>query len=181
MSTRRTDRMSDLSFRMMALVFRLIDLVYPRVDQRVGKFGIQPGVTLVDYGCGPGRHTVRFSKLVGPDGKVYAVDVQELAIQTVASKMQKERLTNIVPVLADGYHSGLPEHIADVVCALDMFFGVKEPTTFLGELKRITKPGGILIIDDGHQPRQATRDKILASGHWRIEEETSDHLRCRPM
>jgi hypothetical protein len=34
-------------------------------------------------------------------------------------------------VLAHGYNSGLPEHIADVVCALDMFFGVKEPTTFL--------------------------------------------------
>ena len=181
MSTRRTDRMSDLSFRMMALVFRLIDLVYPRVDQRVGKFGIQPGVTLVDYGCGPGRYTVRFARLVGPDGKVYAVDVQELAIQAVTRKMQTEGLTNIVPVLAHGYNSGLPDHLADVVCALDMFFGVKEPTTFLGELKRIIKSDGTLIIDDGHQRRKTTKDKIMASGCWRIEEEMADHLKCRPV
>jgi ubiquinone/menaquinone biosynthesis C-methylase UbiE len=181
MSKRQTDRMSDLSFRMMTLVFNLIDLVSPRVDRRVGKFGIQPGVTLVDYGCGPGRYTVRFARLVGPEGKVYAVDVQELAIQAVTHKMQQEGLTNIVPVLAHGYNSGLPEHVADVACALDMFFGVKEPTTLLGELKRITRPDGMLIIDDGHQPRQATRDKILASGYWRIEEETDDHLKCRPV
>jgi ubiquinone/menaquinone biosynthesis C-methylase UbiE len=104
-----------------------------------------------------------------------------LAIQTVTRKIDNEGLTNIVPVLAHGYHSGLPDHVADVVCAIDMFFGVKEPTTFLGELKRIAKTDGTLIIDDGHQPRKTTKEKILASGYWRIQEETRDHLKCRPV
>ena len=180
MSKRRSDRMSDLSFRMMSATFSLIDWVYPRIDQRVVNFGLQPGMTVINYGCGPGRYTLRFSRLVGPSGKVYAVDIHELAIQTVKSKIDKYHLANVIPFLAKGYDSGLPDHIADAVCAIDMFFGVKEPTTFLGELKRIIKPEGILVIDDGHQPRKTTREKILASSYWDIWEETPDHLKCRP-
>jgi ubiquinone/menaquinone biosynthesis C-methylase UbiE len=83
-------------------------------------------------------------------------------------------------VLAPGYDCGLPDRIADVVCALDMFFGIKQPTEFLAELKRITRPDGVLVIDDGHQPREVTKEKILASGLWIIQAETLDHLTCRP-
>ena len=57
--------------------------------------------------------------------------------------------------------------------------GEGEPA-FLGELKRIAKRDGVLIIDDGHQPREETKRKILESGHWAIWEETRDHLKCRP-
>lgn len=88
----RVDRMSDFSFRMMAITFRILDRVWPRMDRRVQQFGIQPGMTVVDYGCGPGRYTRRFSKMVGPDGKVYAVDVQELALEMVKQDMAREGL-----------------------------------------------------------------------------------------
>ncbi len=84
------------------------------------------------------------------------------------------------PILIEGYSSTLPDETADVVCAIDMFFIIKNPTEFLAELKRITKKSGILVIDDGHQPRSATRQKILDSGLWDILEETPDHLKCRP-
>jgi len=67
-----------------------------------------------------------------------------------------------------------------VVCAIDMFFIVKNPTQFLAELRRICKRGGTLIIDDGHQPRSVTKQKILDSGMWDISEETPNHLKCRP-
>jgi len=74
----------------------------------------------------------------------------------------------------------LPDDVADVVCAIDMFFIIKKPTEFLAELKRITKSDGTLVIDDGHQPRDLTKTKILDSGLWDIVEETSDHLKCKP-
>jgi ubiquinone/menaquinone biosynthesis C-methylase UbiE len=134
----------------------------------------------VDYGCGPGRYTMRFSKLVGETGRVYAVDIHQLAVEAVKRKIAEYQLRNVVPVLASGYDSTLPEHTADVVCALDMFFAIQQPAEFLGELKRITRQDGMLIIDDGHQPRAVTRKNILASGHWVIAEETRDHLKCRP-
>ena len=70
--------------------------------------------------------------------------------------------------------------MADMVCALDMSFVIRQPADFLAELRRIAKPDGVLIIDDGHQSRQATRRKILDAGLWNIREETSDHLLCKP-
>lgn len=173
--------MSDISFKLMILAFNLIDFLHPYIDKRVQSFDIQEGMTVVDYGCGPGRYTMHFSKLVGKKGRIYAVDIHELAIESVKRKITRYGFQNISPVLASGYHSDLPDHIADVVCALDMFFAIQQPGQFLGELKRLLKPDGVLIIDDGHQPREVTKKKIRETGLWDIWEETRDHLKCRAM
>ena len=178
---KESEKMSSFSFRLMNLTFRVVDFFFhPYIDKRIKNFGIKEGMTVVDYGCGPGRYTVQFSRIVGETGKVYAVDIHELAIEAVERKIAKDGLGNVKPVLVSGYDSGLPEHFADVVCAIDMFFVIKTPSEFLGELKRIAKSDGMLVIDDGHQSREETRKKILASGHWAIWEETRDHLKCKP-
>lgn len=173
--------MPDIAFRLMSAIMALKDLVYPTIDKRVTAFGIHAGMTVVDYGCGPGRYTIRFAKLVDRGGNVYALDVQPLAIEAVKRQMAAHALDNIVPVLAKGYDTGLPDRIADMVCALDMFFALREPSTFLREVHRITKPEGVLILDDGHQSRQSTLAKVRAAGGWRITEETRDHLKCVPL
>lgn len=172
----RGERMSNLSFRLMTASFALLDRFHPYIDRRVAGFGLPMGATVVDYGCGPGRYTVRFARIVGPKGTVYAVDIQELAVAMVARKAVHAGLDNVVPILARGYGSGLPDHVADVVCALDMFFGIREPTEFLSELHRITKPSGTLILDDGHQTREATKAKVEASRLWLLSLEAPDHL-----
>ena len=179
-SRRRTGTMSNWSFRMMTLFFRVVDFIHPYIDRRVERFGIKEGMTVVDYGCGPGRYTVRLARLVGEKGRIYAVDIHKLAIAAVKRKKEKERLKNVAPILANGYDSTLPENVADVVCAIDMFFAIKNPTEFLRELRRIAKPDGLLVIDDGHQSRSKTKEKILSSACWEIVEETQDHLKCKP-
>ncbi len=172
--------MPNIGFRLMSLIMDFQDFLYPRIGKRVKIFAIAEGMTVVDYGCGPGRYTIRFSKLVGDKGKVYAVDIHELAIKAVKKKMEKYHLRNVEPVLARGYHSGISDHIADRVAAIDMFFSVPDPLTFLEEIHRITKKDGLLIIDDGHQSRKTTKERIISSGCWDIIEETPDHLKCGP-
>ena len=172
--------MPDWSFRLMDLLFHVIDYIHPHIDKRVERFEIKPGLTVVDYGCGPGRYTIRFAKLVGEPGKVFAVDIHKLAIEAVKKKIERYGLKNITPVLADGYRSGLPDNTADLVCAIDMFHMISNTSEFLTELRRIIKNDGILIIDDGHQRRSTTRKAILESGLWEILEETKDHLKCTP-
>lgn len=178
---RKTEKMSNTGFRMMRWTFNIVDFFFPYLKKRIKKFGIEEGMTVVDYGCGPGRYSIEFAKRVGEKGKVYAVDIHELAIEAMKMKIEKMGLRNIEPVLADGYDSRVPGNTADIVCAIDMFFVIKNPAEFLGELKRIIKNDGILVIDDGHQSRSVTKKKILDSGLWNIYEETSDHLKCKPL
>ena len=64
--------------------------------------------------------------------------------------------------------------------ALDMFFGVSDPVALLAELHRILRPEGVLILDDGHQSRQKTLEKLGWSGKWEVEQASRDHLRCTP-
>jgi len=177
---RQTEKMSDSAFKMMAFTFKIVDLIFPYIKRRIRKFGIEEGMTVVDYGCGPGRYSTRFAEIVGEKGKVYALDIHELAIEAVRKKIEKHNIGNIKPILIQGYNSTLSDNAADVVCAIDMFWIIKKPTEFLEELRRIIKRDGILLVDDGHAPREETRDKILNSGIWKIVEETKDHLKCKP-
>ncbi|GAH22746.1 unnamed protein product, partial [marine sediment metagenome] len=74
---RQTDRMSDIGFRSMTLMYKFVDFFYP-FDKRVKMLNIKEGFTVIDYGCGPGRYVGSVSQLVGENGKVYAVDIHRL-------------------------------------------------------------------------------------------------------
>lgn len=181
MINRNNELMSDMDYRLMVFTMDVIDIFFSHLEKRVARFGIEPGMTVVDYGCGPGRYTIFYSRLAGRQGKIYAVDIHQMAIDMVRKKMEKYGLDNVEPMLAKGYNSSLPDGIADMVTAIDMFFAIRDQKAFLAELKRISKPTAVLVIDDGHQPRNATKLQIAAAGSWSIVEETKDHLTCRPI
>lgn len=177
----KKEKMSNISFKLMNLTFKLFDFIHPYVKERSKTFGISEGMTVIDYGCGPGRYTTEFAKIVGEKGNVYAADVHELAIAEVEKKIKKMGLKNVLPVLVEGYNCPLPDKTADIICALDMFFIIKEPTKFLEELNRLIKDDGILIIDEGHENRSKTKKKIQKSGYWTIYTEKKDYLKCKPI
>ena len=136
-------------------------------------------MTIVDYACGSGQYAVEYAKIVGNQGKVYAVDINPLAFKESIERAESSGLHNIEIRLANGFDSTLETGIADVVTALDVFFMIENPADFLAELNRICKPDGILIIDDGHQPRSKTIEILYQINIWEIFEETRDHLKCK--
>jgi len=174
------EKMSNMGFKIMAFMFRLKD-VYSPVDKRVKTFNIKKGMMVIDYGCGPGRYLKGISEAVGSKGRVYAADIHELAIESVKKKIKRDHLDNVEPVLVNGSSSIIKDHIADMICVLDMFHMIKEPISFLKELHRLLKKDGFLIIDDGHQPRVETKTKISNSKIWNTVEEAKDHLKCVPL
>jgi ubiquinone/menaquinone biosynthesis C-methylase UbiE len=164
---------------MMSWMYFLRDAFFP-VDKRLEDFGIEEGSTVIDYGCGPGSYLRKAAALVGEKGKVYAVDIHPLAIVAIERKIKKFRLNNVEPVLAQGYISGIDSNTADLIFAIDMFHNVSDPTAFLKELRRIIKQTGVLILEDGHQPRAEAKEKLINSKAWNIVEETKEHQRCTP-
>ena len=173
------ERIPDIGFSLMALTFKFRDWISPR-DKILAPFGIRKGFTVIDYGCGPGGYVKPASDLVGETGKVYAVDVHKKAIASVRKRIEQDLLTNVEPVLAQGYSCPISAQVSDVIFALDMFHHIDNPTAFLKELHRLIKPTGYLIIDDGHQPREQTKRKIIDSQCWKIENEDKNFLKCTP-
>ena len=174
------DRMPNFAFRMMSVLFRVMKPFFP-YEKIIDQMKIQKGMTIVDYGCGPGNYISSVAKRLGGKGKLYAADVHELAVKEVDKKIKKENLGNVETVLVENYQSKIPDRVADLIYAMDMFHMVKQPDRFLAELHRIVKPDGRLIIEDGHQPRQKTQDKILQTQLWEIVSQEKRYLVCKPV
>src|SRR5512139_2323617 len=68
-------------------------------DKALDALDLQPGAIVSDVGAGSGYMTVRMSKHVGPTGRVYAVDIQPQMIDLLRARLERERVTNVVPVL----------------------------------------------------------------------------------
>ncbi|HVO67153.1 MAG TPA: class I SAM-dependent methyltransferase [Syntrophales bacterium] len=177
---RGMDRMPDLAFRIIALMFKIRD-IFIQKDKLLDKFGIRQGQSVVDYGCGPGSYIRKASELVGTGGRVYAIDIHELAIESVKKRISKENLHNVTALAASKERCPLNDDSIDLIYALDMFHMVANPTIFLKELNRISKPDGILFIDNGHQNRDKAKTKINSSGTWEITEERQRYMKCRPI
>ena len=73
---------------------------------------------------------MRIAGLVGSNGKVFAVDINPIAIDLVEQKIETYHLTNVIPVLLADHPEAIPTHCADVIYALDMFHQVVDPETF---------------------------------------------------
>jgi len=174
------DRMPDWAFRMMAFMFKIADL-FMSPGKKLDPFHIKLGQTVIDYGCGTGRYLKQASELAGENGTIYAVDIHKIAIESALRKIRKYHLKNVYPIMTDGRTVDIQTETADIVYALDMFYMVKDSSGFLKELKRITKPGGVLYLEDGHQPRSLAKQKVKSSGCWEILEETKGFLKCKPM
>ena len=74
----------------MRLTYKIIDFFNPYINERIQNFGLKEGMTVIDYGCGPGRYTTKFAGKVGEKGKVYAIDIHELAIEDVVKQISIE-------------------------------------------------------------------------------------------
>ena len=82
-------QMTNLWFRLMALEYRL-KADSAAVLRTLKEAGIQRGMNVLDFGCGPGRFAVPAAKIVGKEGFVHALDVHPLAIKMVERAAKRE-------------------------------------------------------------------------------------------
>lgn len=167
-------------FKMMTFTMKTMDIFARHSSKHFKTLGLKKNQIVVDYGCGPARYIKNASQTVGKNGKVYAVDIHPMAIQHVEKIISKYGLENVESVLAEGYSCSLPDKTSDVVYALDMFHMVENSGELLRELARIVKPDGKVIIEDGHQPRQETLEKINKTGIFSIVNQNKYHVVCSP-
>lgn len=179
LSGKNREGMPNIAFHIMTALMKLVDIFNNYSGKNFETLDLKLGQTVIDYGCGPARYIQNASNAVGDTGKVIAVDIHPLAIKKVEAKVEKFKLNNVEAVLANGYNTPIADSTVDVVYALDMFHMIEKPKALLTELSRLVKEGGIIIIEDGHQPRSETIEKINSSGVLTIIKESKCHVQCR--
>jgi ubiquinone/menaquinone biosynthesis C-methylase UbiE len=83
--------LSTFDFKRMALMLSLRDL-FSGPRKTLAEVDIQPVFQVLDYGCGTGNFTYEAAQRVGPEGKVYALDIHSLALEKVPQKALKKGL-----------------------------------------------------------------------------------------
>ena len=113
------------AFRFMNALMDLQDFLSPdQIKQRAENFDLRESMIVVDYGWGTGRYIECFTRIVKETCKGYAVDIHDLSIRAVNDRIEKHHFRNVDTYLVNGYRSRSPDHVADRVVAIDMFFRV---------------------------------------------------------
>ncbi len=158
--------MSNFHFKFMSFGYKFRDFFLPRKNI-LKEVGVKPGFHILDYGCGPGGYITAAEELVGKSGKVYALDIHPLAIQTVKNIASKKQLTNVETICSD-YETGLADNSIDVVLLYDTFHDLSDPDGVLEELHRVLKPDGILSFSDHHMKENEIVSKITDKGLFKM-------------
>lgn len=152
-------------------------------EEKVEDLRMKPGQMIIYYGCGPGRYIPSVSRLIGPQGKLYAADIQLQAISEVRKLCKKNNLENVEAVLVNNYSCPVENNSADIIYCFDVFHRIENPAALFTEFHRLIKKDGVLIMDEGHpgkESRTYLKQELLSSGKWEIISENKMHIRCRP-
>jgi ubiquinone/menaquinone biosynthesis C-methylase UbiE len=159
----------DAVYKINIWFYKLIDFIW-NPQRHLKKIPLKEGMTVVDYGCGPGRYTLPIAKIVGPKGKVFAVDIHPLAISTIKTKAARENLTNIEMIPVDSYNTGIRDSIADLILLIDTLHLINDYSALFKEIHRILKPDGTLFMDPGHTKMSKASEIVENTNLFKIVE-----------
>jgi precorrin-6B methylase 2 len=129
---------------------------------------IEPGMTIADVGAGFGAWTMRFAKVVGPSGRVYATDIGAAQLASLRDAAKRERLTNVTVIDGAADTTNLPSQCCDAILIRDAFHHLTQPDAIIRSLAAALKPGGRLaVIDFPPRPKSEVPSGVPADrlGH----------------
>ena len=137
---------------------------WQKPEQVMDALGIADGARVADLGAGGGYFTIRLARRVGPNGIVYAEDVQDEMLGSIERRIEREQLTNVKTVKGTFDNPRLPSGELDAVLIVDTFNAFERPITVLQRVREALKTGGrVGIIEytkEGHGPGPDMEDRI---------------------
>ena len=122
-------------------------------ERVIAALGIRSGDRVADLGSGSGYFTLRLASAVGPDGRVYAVDVDEDMNEYLRQRVAQAGLANVDMILGRFDDPLLPDGGIDLVLIVDTYHHLEDRPAYFRNLRRDLEPGGrVAVIDyDGRK------------------------------
>lgn len=138
-------------------------------DKLLGPF-VRPGMTVLEPGCAMGYFTLPLARMVGPSGRVIAVDIQPRMLAVLARRAGKAGLSDRIEIRSastEGLGVGDLDHSVDFAAALHVVHEMPHPGAFFDEVRQALKPGGRLLVVEpkGHVSTEAFSQMVTLSEH----------------
>ncbi len=117
-----------------------------RCSLLLANLGVKPGMTVCDVGCGNGFYTLQLARMVGPTGRVLAVDVQQEMLDMLKERAAEAGLKNIRPILGQLHDPRLPAGEVDLVLLVDVYHEFSHPEQMLTALRKSLSATGLIAL-----------------------------------
>ena len=129
---------------------------------------VREGMTVLEPGCGMGYFTLPLARMVGPQGRVVAVEIQSRMLAVLERRAQRAHLLDRLDLrLSRGPGLGVEDLTGrvDFAAALHMVHEVPDPERFFREVWDCLKPGGkLLFIEPSHRVSQGQFETSVGVG-----------------
>lgn len=131
--------------------------VYDRRFDIVRASAVAPGMAVADIGAGTGLFTRLFSRQVGAQGKVYAVDISRPFVENILRESREQGLMNVEGVVNVADDAMLPAASIDLAFTVDTYHHFEYPQSMLASIHRALRSGGrLIVIDFVKEPGQSS-------------------------
>jgi ubiquinone/menaquinone biosynthesis C-methylase UbiE len=138
--------------------------IWQHPEEVMDKLGIAEASVVADVGAGAGWFTIRLARRVGPNGVVYAEDVQQEMVTAISRRTAAMGLLNVKPRLGKSNDPDLPAGKIDAVLLVNSFHEITDKVALLKSIAKALRPGGrIGIIDfklEGGGPGPAPDERV---------------------
>jgi predicted methyltransferase len=117
-----------------------------RPQQAIAALEIRRGDTVADLGAGSGFYSFRIAPLVGPEGKVLAIDVEPTMLRVIAERARRERVTNVETVRSTQSDPNLPPGSVDLLLMVDVYHELEYPYEMLRKVHAALRPHGRVAL-----------------------------------
>ncbi|MEM8773232.1 MAG: class I SAM-dependent methyltransferase [Pseudomonadota bacterium] len=120
--------------------------LYSAREAVVAAADLKPGDWVADVGAGTGLYSLLFAEAVGPDGQVFAEDIEPLFLELIARRAADSDIENVTAVLGRVDDVTLPDNSVDVVFIADTYHYFDDREAVMRSILQSLKPGGSLVL-----------------------------------
>ena len=115
-------------------------------DQILEAISLKPEQNIADIGSGGGYFSLWFAKIIGEEGKAYAVDTNPNLLNFVKNSAKAKGLNNIIPTIVSGNSLDIPKNSLDFIFMRNVTHHLQNRIKYFKDLKKYLKPEGKIIV-----------------------------------